>query len=467
MALTLSRAGVLGVALGLSAAAFLRTGPVSANGRYLQAGPMVGYSEPKEVLLWVQTNAPASVKFAYWDEANPADRHETAEKATLKQEAFIAKLVADEVEPGKRYAYELLINGEVVPRPYPLRFQAKPAMRFFRGPGAPPASPPSAPTLRIAAGSCFYANDAADPQGWNPGAEYPIFEAIRAKEPDLMLWLGDNVYTRDIDWTTRTGLIHRYGYTRSVKELQPLLGSVHHYAIWDDHDYGPNDADRSYRDKEIAREVFRLFWGNPAYGVEGVEGGRGVNYRFTWADVEFFLLDNRWNRSPNMRAGGKRQVLGEAQIEWLLDSLTSSGASFKLVVMGGQVLNPARVAETYANYPEEREELLRRITAERVRGVFLLTGDRHYTDLSKLERPGTYPLYDFTVSPLTVSPSNGEREANTLRVPGSYVQERNFATIDVGGPFGSRQLTLTVWSSRGEQKWARTIQQRELRDPEQ
>lgn len=436
----------------------------SANGRYLQSGPMVGYSEPKEVLLWVQTNAPARVKFAYWDETNLADRHETLEKATLKQEAYVAKLIADEVEPGRRYAYDLFINGERVERPYPLRFQAKPASRFFRGPGTPPAAPPSGPSLRIAAGSCFYANDPADPQGWNPGAEYPIFESIRAQKPDLMLWLGDNLYTRDIDWTSRTGMMQRYTYSRAVKELQPLLGSVHNYAIWDDHDYGPNDADRSYRDKEMSREVFQLFWGNPGYGVAGIAG---VNYRFTWADVEFFLLDNRWNRSPNLRHTGRREILGEAQIEWLLDSLASSGASFKVVVMGGQVLNPARVAETYANYPEEQQELLRRIEAERVRGVLFLTGDRHYTDLSKLDRPGTYPLYDFTVSPLTVSPSNGAREPNTLRVPGSYVQERNFATIDASGPFGNRELTLTVWGSRGEQKWSRVIPQRELRDPEQ
>ena len=33
-------------------------GSASASGRYLRSGPMVGYSEPKEVLLWVQTNAP-------------------------------------------------------------------------------------------------------------------------------------------------------------------------------------------------------------------------------------------------------------------------------------------------------------------------------------------------------------------------------------------------------------------------
>src|SRR5687767_12199922 len=114
-------------ALGLLLCLATLGGSASANGRYLRAGPMVGYSEPKEVLLWVQTNAPVKVKFAYWEESNPGERHETAEQATLRQDGYIAKLTADEVGPGRRYAYELLINGEKVERPYPLRFQAKPA----------------------------------------------------------------------------------------------------------------------------------------------------------------------------------------------------------------------------------------------------------------------------------------------------------------------------------------------------
>lgn len=427
--------------------------PASGNGALLRSGPMVGYSEPKEVLLWAQTTQPARVKFAYWEEGKPGERHETAEKATSKSEAFIAKLVADEVEPGRRYGYEILIDGARVERPYPLRFQAKPAMRFRSEPI----------NMKLVAGSCFYANDANDPQGWNPGADNNIFESMRAQEPDLMLWLGDNVYTRDIDWTTRTGLLQRWGFTRAVKELQPLLGSVHHYSIWDDHDYGPNDADRSYRDKDVSREVFQLFWGNPK---SGADPDRGIAYRFTWGDAEFFLLDDRWNRSPNMRSTGKRQILGAAQIEWLLDSLASSGATFKFVVMGGQILNTARVAETYANYPEERAKLLEEIGALGLRGVMFLTGDRHFSELSRLERPGSYPLYDFTMSPLTVSPSNGEREGNSLRVPETYVQERSFGMVEIGGPFGDRSVTLSVRNSKGELRWTRVVPQRELREPE-
>jgi alkaline phosphatase D len=420
----------------------------------LVAGPMLGYSEPREVLLWAQTSGPARVKFVYWDEAGPQTRQETEEKVTVKGEAFIARLVADRVAPGRRYAYEVHIDGRRVERPYPLRFQSRMPRAAFGG------GPTGLTSVRVALGSCFWAPDPADPTAGRREEDYGIFTAIAARQPDLMLWLGDNVYLRDMDTSTRTGLLERYGHNRALAELQPLLASTHQYAVWDDHDYGPNDSDRSYRDKHWAREAFTLYWGNPSAGIEG---SPGITTRFDWADVEFFLLDNRWNRSPNMRSTGKRQVFGEAQIEWLLDALSSSRATFKVVVAGGQVLNPVRTAETYANYPEERQEFLRRIEEERVRGVLFLTGDRHFTELTRLERPGSYPLYDLTVSPLaTWIERNGDREANTLRVPGTLVAEQNFATLEVDGPRRERRLTLSVFDAKGVGKWTRTIAAAEL-----
>ena len=81
-----------------------------------------------------------------------------------------------------------------------------------------------------------------------------------------MIWLGDNVYFREPD-DSRTGVYHRYSHDRSLPELQPLLGSVHHYAIWDDHDYGPNNSDRSFIYKNITLQAFKDFWANPTYGL--------------------------------------------------------------------------------------------------------------------------------------------------------------------------------------------------------
>jgi alkaline phosphatase D len=429
-----------------------------AQASNLRSGPMLGYGEPREVLLWVQTGVPARVKVAYWDERAPERRYETAERVTLASEAHVAKLVADRVEPGHRYRYELFIDGERVERPYATTFRARLPRGAYGG------GPVGLDDVRVALGSCFWVNDPADPSGFRPGADYGIFGAIAAQRPDLMLWLGDNVYLRDADASSRTGLLGRYTQTRALPELQPLLASTHHYAIWDDHDYGPNDSDRSYRDKQLSREAFVLFWGNPSFGIAG---SPGITTRFTWGDVEFFLLDNRWNRSPARRATGRRQALGDVQLEWLFDALASSNATFKVVAIGNQVLNPHPVAETYATTPEERRALLEGIAAEGVRGVLFVTGDRHFTELSRLEVPGRYPLHDFTVSPLTTwVETNGAREPNALRVPGTHVAQRNFGTLEVTGPREDRRLTLAAWDVRGAQLWSRTLAARELRPPD-
>ena len=157
-------------------------------------------------------------------------------------------------------------------------------------------------------------------------------------------------------------------------------------------------------------------------------------------------------------------MLGSDQLEWLIDALVDSQAIFKFIVIGNQVLNPAAVEANYANYEDERLALLEAIEEEGVRGVFFLTGDRHRTELTKLERPGAYPLYDLTVSPLTAGVSfAGATEANTLRVDDTLVAERNFALLDFDGPAEDRRLTITVIDKDGNERWTREIYASELR----
>ncbi|NTW49761.1 MAG: alkaline phosphatase family protein [Chlorobiales bacterium] len=424
-----------------------------AQPSFLQSGPMVCYSEMREVALWVQTNAPASVKFVYWDKEKPDRKFSTHEAATLAGQAYTCKLIADSVAPGKQYKYALYINGIKVERPYPLEFQAQALWQWRSEP----------PGFTVVLGSCAYINEAQyDRPGKPYGDGYPIFRSIHQLRPDIMLWLGDNTYLREADWNTRTGILHRYTHTRSLPELQPLLGSTHHYAIWDDHDFGPNDSDSGFLNKDATLDAFKFFWGNPSCGVNGQSG---ITTRFCWADVEFFLLDNRFFRTPNNRQTGEKTVLGKAQFEWLIDALSSSTATFKIVAIGGQVLNPVATHETYANVAaEEREKLISEITANKIKGVFFVTGDRHHTELTKLERTNTYPLYDLTVSPLTSGPHvQAKEENNTLRVPNTLVMERNFATITFSGPYNDRKMTITVYNTDGKNLWTREISLKELR----
>jgi alkaline phosphatase D len=424
-----------------------------AQSELLQSGPMLGYSDMKETLLWVQTKSQAKVKFEYWVKGSPDKKFSTPEIFTEKGSAFVAKAIANQVEPGNQYEYALIINGQPVKRPYPLEFQTQPLWQHRTEP----------PEFTIALGSCYYCNEEQyDRPGKGYGSNYDIFKSLHDKRPDVMLWLGDNIYLREPDWNTQEGILHRYTHARSLPELQAFLASTHHYAIWDDHDFGPNDGDRGFWNKAATLEAFKLFWGNPAYGVADLNGITG---QAQWNDVDIFLLDDRYNRTPNNRKTETRTILGEAQFRWLIDALSTSKATFKLVAIGGQVLNSVAKYETYSNIaPEERKRLIDAITAEDIKGVIFLDGDRHHTELSKLDRNGAYPLYDLTVSPLTSGVSvNAAKEENALRVPETIVTEHNFAILKFSGKLKERVMTISIFNKEGKELWSRAIQASELR----
>ncbi len=420
---------------------------LSAQHNLLQSGPMLGYSEMREVLLWVQTNQPADVNFTYHNIESPEATFSTDTIRTGKKDAFTAKLIADEVMPGKRYHYDLHINGKKVDFPYPTEFQTQALWKWRTDP----------PDFTIAAGSCFYVNDQPlDRPGQPYGRNFEIFDHIIAKKPDAMIWIGDNVYYREPDWNTRTGMLYRYTHTRSQEYLQPLFASTHNYAIWDDHDYGPNNSDRSWFQKENALTVFKLFWGNLTYGFEDLPG---LTSKFQWGDVDFFLLDNRYHRSANHRVTGEPTVLGKKQIQWLIDGLKSSNAAFKIIVMGGQMLNSVPKHETYINLaPEEREYILDTIEREAITDVIFLTGDRHITELSRLARKDGDSFWDLTVSPLT-SGSWENQEDNKHRVDGTLVTEQNFALMHFKGPRKERRIEIEIYNHEGVLQWKKEIEQ--------
>jgi len=414
----------------------------------LQSGPMVGYATFREVMLWVQTTSEAKVQFKYWEQDKPQKKYTTDVIQTTKSQAFTAKLLADSVQPGRFYNYQLLINNTAVSLSYPLRFQT-------------PALERTTP-LKVALGSCNYVNDTVyEDSAKYKGGNYEIFTSIYDKKPDIMLWGGDNVYTRDVDWGSRTGFFYRYTHTRSMQQIQPLIASVSNYAVWDDHDYGSGDGNRAYPYKHLGLEAFKLFWANPTVGIEN---NGGITSHFEWADTEFFLMDNRSFRTDKNLKTAEKTILGEVQIRWLIENLKNSRATFKFVVMGGQFLTSATEKENYINYPKERDSILKYIDLEDIKGVIFLTGDRHFTELSKYQPNGTYPIYDLTVSPLT---SNIHREAalkeiNQFRLENTLVAERNFCILDVSGNQKDRILKITIYNTTGKELWTKLITANEL-----
>ncbi|MDH3650602.1 MAG: alkaline phosphatase family protein [Saprospiraceae bacterium] len=420
----------------------------------LRSGPMVGYSEMREIMLWVQTDKAATVEIAYWEKGTTeASQYRTESAQTQKAKAFTAHLLADKVQPGKDYQGSVYIDGRLVDLPYPFEFHARDLWYWRTDP----------PDFKAAIGSCAYINEEAyDRPGEGYGQHEEIFTSIYSDDPDLMLWLGDNIYLREADWNTFTGIYHRYTHTRSQSFLQPLLASTHHYAIWDDHDFGPNDSDRSFVHKDKTEEAFKQFWANPSYGLEG-QGG--ITSMFTWSDCDFFLLDNRYFRAPNGRTTGERTLLGKHQLRWIIDALKYSKAPFKFVCIGGMVLSSAKVFENYINlYPEEREQLLDAIQTEGITGVIFLTGDRHHTELSTWQPEGGVTIHDLTISPLTSTAYGGDQGKNQYLVEGTEVEKKqNYGLLEVTGPRKDRKLKIWVKDHLGNLLWSREITANSMR----
>lgn len=422
----------------------------NAQSELLQSGPMVGYSDFREALIWVQTTQEAEVKIGY--HAAGEEERFTEVHRTHHENDYIAKIRPHQVDYGTTYTYNLYINNQLVKRDYPLEFQTQALWQYRTNP----------PEFKIAIGSCSFINEKSDDRPKPYGSSYEIFNAILDKDPDLMLWLGDNTYLRTPDFLTERGIRHRHRHTRATPELQALLGSVHHYATWDDHDYGPNDSDRSYVNKKIAERVFNDYWGN--LNTDAVGNG-GITQHFAFNDVEVFMLDNRYHRAPNRSKNENKAYFGKDQIEWLIDALTASRAPFKLVVSGGQVISDAAKYENYATYPGEREYLLKRIEEERIEGVIFLSGDRHHTEISKLDRPQAYPLIDITCSPLTSGTHKRRDEGNTLQVPDKYFYEHNFGILEITGVRTDRKLLLQIYDKKGQKVFDYSIKANDLRYP--
>lgn len=438
----------------------LSPGLAAAQTELLHAGPMHAWTALRATAIWVQTAREAAVQLRYQPVDHPEAARLTPAALTSADRDLIAVFTLDGLEPATTYRYELYINGSLIERPYPLTFTTQPLWQW--------RTPPP-PEFEAMLGSCAYINETPyDRPGKPYGGDYEIFGAMAARRPDLMLWLGDNLYYREADFTSPSGMAARYWHDRALPELQPFLASTSNYAIWDDHDFGPNDSDESFPLKGATAVLFARYWPALAAGLPGVPG---VFQKVTWGDVDFFLLDDRSFRKPNRwPVGPDKTMLGRAQLDWLKESLVYSRAAFKVIALGNQVLNPACEYEVLAHYPTDYREILDWIKTQRLDGVLFISGDRHHSELIRLNLPGVYPLYDFTSSPFTAGvhtmAADDPEISNPNRVPGTLVMAHSFGVLRFSGSRSQRQVTLRAYDTAGGLLWERTITRAEISFPE-
>ena len=293
---------------------------------------------------------------------------------------------------------------------------------------------------RIAFGSCL---DQKLPQ--------PILDTVRAYDPDLFLFLGDNVYG-DVSSGWMTELKRAYAVLDRNANFRALRDETRFLAIWDDHDYGANDAGAGFRWRVASEKLFLDFWRVPAddprrhrKGIytSHLQGPPGRRVQIILLDTRFFRADFRrtGQRQPKYKSDSDpaRTMLGDDQWAWLEAELRKP-ADLRLLVSSIQVLADGHGWERWGHLPRERQRLFDAIRRTAAKGVVLLSGDRHFGAIYANETVVGYPLYEMTSSSLN-RPWRGADESDPRQI-GAVLGAENFGAIDID--WSVRTVTLSL-----------------------
>ncbi len=329
---------------------------------------------------------------------------------------------------------------------------------------------------RIAFGSC---SKESLPQ--------PIWDAVLAAKPELFVFLGDNIYgdTRDMDV-----LRAKYAKFAAIDGVRRLRAEVPVVATWDDHDFGENDAGSEYPMKAQSKRIFLDFWGEPADSPRRERDGVYTSYAFgpEGRRVQVILLDLRYNRTPiatspfldsadgyktwaeraekagrevpgpyARNADPAATMLGERQWLWLEEQLRQP-ADVRVIASSLQVIADFPGWEAWVNYPNDQQRLFRMIRDTSARGVFMISGDTHYGELSRQGENVPYPLYDLTSSGLTEAWH--APVPNALREEGRSFRQANFGMIEID--WSKRSLDLSLRDVAGRDLLRKTLRLDEL-----
>ncbi|MCH7573875.1 MAG: alkaline phosphatase D family protein [Candidatus Marinimicrobia bacterium] len=455
------------LALGLYLATFLFTGcateRVGVANRLLRA-PIVGLSRGDQTNIAVVGITAGKARIAY-RATGTEDSLFSAWEPLLEGNGYAASIALTALEPEMAYDYRVEFDAG----------EPSPSYGFTT---FPPQNEPGKFSFVFSA--CFRERYRA----------HVIFDHIREENPTFLALLGDNMYgdydgdiaeveaIRDNPGYEQTLLqqgdylppgktvleVFRNKYQRNFDSyFQAASSSIPVMAIWDDHDYGQDNSDMNYPYKVEASKVFKETF--PRYPL--VESSGALYYRYTVADVEFFVLDTRWYRVPmETENGPEKSILGLEQLQWLLEGLKNSTAAYKFIISsvswndyGGDTSSGRPGLDSWHGYVHERAKILAYIRRENLNGILIFSGDQHYPSAHIMnwdaqpeaifasDTSVTYSLsdlgsavIDFSASPLSYHRASGE-----------ILPPENQANPDY-----SYEIYRAPWGLRGDHsKWNR------------
>ena len=284
----------------------------------------------------------------------------------------------------------------------------------------------------------------------------PIFEDLVALAPDVFVWMGDLNYpdTAGPLAQTMTGYAGMWRDFLANPLMAPLFERSAFVPMRDDHDYGANDSNSTV--------IPRLPWGVAPWDALM---GKHVGCSFSAGLADVWVLDQRrFKSSPRVPDGPGKTLIGEAQKEWLLRTLRSSTAPFKVICSPCTVFMSANGTDGNWSdgFTHERDEILAVIDRTVSGRVIFVAGDFHLTGV--YDANGRYearpcPL-DIPV-PNDITLDDPQYAQHLSERPGvTYADNRgHFGYIEVYGDGDTATLELSLRRDDGTTPYRKTFTQ--------
>ncbi len=312
--------------------------------------------------FWIRISQPADINIEVSEDPSFASVNKGTSVSVTPESNFAGIVSVSGLKPDTKYFYRVLINDdpEETPERYFISFPEAAVNSYFT----------------FAFGSC---------QQSGPASGGNVYNEIVKHEPRFFLQIGDWGYPDTTDNTpfnnnffpaSYTGV--QLSYERKYNPAYPmdsLCRTAPIDYVYDDHDYMNNNASAlsssfsvPIKPNPLGSDFIVMEIPNPLNARENSIRGyrenfpgyppanesRGIYHKFTFGNAEFFVLDLRAQRSPNLEALVKNNssgfwefnppqghtILGrdnapgsgENQMDWFLNGLLNSNADWKFVI---------------------------------------------------------------------------------------------------------------------------------------
>ena len=349
------------------------------------------------------------LRVTWWPAEDQASRHATPWRAVTPLTDHACQFELDDLLAGSEY--RLLVEGRDAARDTTCHLDGR-----FRT--APLPEDAAATSFCVVTGQDYHRRD-------DPARGHRIYDHMLGLDPDFLVHTGDTVYYDKARPFATTVELARFKWNRiyGLPAPREFHRQVACYFQKDDHDTLKDDC-----------------WPGQHFGAIGWERGLALYReqlpvsdppyrRIRWGrDLEIWLVEGREYRSANPEPDGPdKTIWGAAQKRWVMETMQTSTATFRVLISPTPIVGPDRKAknDNHANLGFTHEGAELREFLASVPNTVVICGDRHWQYVSRDSKTG---LREFSCGPMSDAHAGGFRTEDRsemheyLAVCGGFLQ---------------------------------------------